>query len=642
VGTGIRWAVLGLLVVAWNVPAFAQPFKESNVPPWVSAALAQLAADGLIQGYPDGTFRGDRALTRDEMAVIVARVLAKVENLERPVPAAPTPARPPKTVSPPPSPRSPVSQADIDLLLRLVNELKDELADLDLRVPAVEAELQAIKPHIDNVRISGTTRFRENVGVGGSSTPVNGNPLTTNLSAGTAALANQAQFMFKLNFDAAVVSQVGPITVATGLPYIPNNLHFIAAVVTQGNLQTFNSGNLGTMTNAPLFGSQPANTAFGNGAFGSLDSAFLDWTREWGPVVAPTTLETWLGRFGANPQPNCVADCYPVQFGPFGLLMNDTGATWSDSTGDSGVNVADGLRVALHVPALADLQAQAVLIRVEGATGSAVGSEATLPVPGDSYIFGEDAYGVDANIQVNYWTRVGLDYVGNTITAPSNTSGPSGFGNAAQWHVYGPGGGALNPANLGTLGASSYHCVPVAGTGIACPAAGTGFGGYLDSDILKGVHFDGEYAQWNDAVFGTSDTGYQLNLIWSLGDITKINPPYNYNWSLQTGYVNYGQNFYPPYGAAEADAPMNDTIYPGNAQGFLATMSFSPVISKWTVYGTYFGGSSVSNAQPLSEYEVGVQYDFATNAQFWLLARSLNINGVQQLLLYRAQIDYYF
>ena len=27
------------------------------------------------------------------------------------------------------------------------------------------------------------------------------------------------------------------------------------------------------------------------------------------------------------------------------------------------------------------------------------------------------------------------------------------------------------------------------------------------------------------------------------------------------------ENFYPPYGAAEADAAMNDTIYPGNARG---------------------------------------------------------------------------
>ena len=70
-------------------------------------------------------------------------------------------------------------------------------------------------------------------------------------------------------------------------------------------------------------------------------------------------------------------------------------------------------------------------------------------------------------------------------------------------------------------------------------------------------------------------------------------------------------------------------------------MSFSPV-DKRTVYATYFGGSSVSNGQPLSEGEIGLQYAFVQNAQFWILARSLSIDGVQQVELYRAQIDYFF
>ena len=195
----------------------------------------------------------------------------------------------------------------------------------------------------------------------------------------------------------------------------------------------------------------------------------------------------------------------------------------------------------------------------------------------------------------------------------------------------------MNPGNTNTLTPGSYHCAAVAGTGIACPAAGNGWGAYLDSDILHGVHLDAEYAEWNDAVFATSDSGYQLNFTVNLGELTKV----QHGWSLQAGYLNYGQNFYPPYGAAEADAAMNDTIYPGNAQGITAMMSISPV-DKWTVYATYFGGTSVSNGQPLSEGEIGVQYAFATNAQFWLLARSLSIGGVDQLQLYRAQIDYYF
>jgi len=636
--------MLGLLLIAWNVPAVAQPFKDSSaVPAWAYAAVATLAAQGFVQGYTDGTFRGDRAMTRDEMAVVVARILAKVESIENQLPSPQRPQAGPRAGTPPPPPPPQVTQADIDLLLRLVNELQDELADLAVRVPAAEGELRAIAPRIDNVRVTGTMRFRENVARNavGAGNPINGNPLTTDQSAETAPFTNGPQYEFKLNFDGAVVNQTGPITVATGLPFIANNLHVIAAVMTQGDsVNVFNSGNLGTATNPPAFGSQQSNAAFGNGSFGSLDSAFLDWTRQWGTSVAPKTLETWLGRFGANPQPNCMADCYPVQFGPFGLLLNDTGATWSDSTADTGVNVADGLRVALHLPDALDLQAQALIVRVQGATGSTT-DEPGVPVPSDAYIFGEDAYGIDANIQANYWTRIGAYWVGNQITPANSTPGPGGFGNAGQWHVYGPGGGSMNPGNLNTLTPGSYHCAAVAGTGIACPAAGNGWGAYLDSDIVRYIHLDGEYAQWNDAVFATSDTGYQLNLIWDLGDMTKINPPNNYNWTMQTGYLNYGQNFYPPYGSAEADAAMNDTIYPGNAQGITATMSFNPT-QKLTVYATYFGGQSQSNGQALVEGEIGFQYAFSTQAQIWFLYRSLSINGVNQLELYRAQIDYYF
>ena len=41
------------------------------------AAVAKLAAAGIVDGYPDGTYKGDRTMTRYEMAQIVAKALAK-------------------------------------------------------------------------------------------------------------------------------------------------------------------------------------------------------------------------------------------------------------------------------------------------------------------------------------------------------------------------------------------------------------------------------------------------------------------------------------------------------------------------------------------------------------------------------------
>ena len=52
------------LITGITTPAAGQPFADTPTHHWAYDALAQLAAKGLIQGYPDGTFKGDRTLTR--------------------------------------------------------------------------------------------------------------------------------------------------------------------------------------------------------------------------------------------------------------------------------------------------------------------------------------------------------------------------------------------------------------------------------------------------------------------------------------------------------------------------------------------------------------------------------------------------
>lgn len=111
---------------------------------WAFDAIAELAAKGIVEGYPDGTFKGDRAMTRYEMAMVVARLLARVEAIKIPPPA------PPAKI-----PAPPVSAADIATLRRLVNEFRAELAALGVRVTAVEEELAALRARIDNTFITG-------------------------------------------------------------------------------------------------------------------------------------------------------------------------------------------------------------------------------------------------------------------------------------------------------------------------------------------------------------------------------------------------------------------------------------------------------------------------------------------------------
>ncbi len=44
--------------------AAANPFEDVPADHWAYDAVAQLAADGVIEGYGDGTYRGDREITR--------------------------------------------------------------------------------------------------------------------------------------------------------------------------------------------------------------------------------------------------------------------------------------------------------------------------------------------------------------------------------------------------------------------------------------------------------------------------------------------------------------------------------------------------------------------------------------------------
>jgi hypothetical protein len=66
----MRWvplAIAAALVVGLSGPALGQPFADAPANHWAYEALAQLAAKGVIEGYPDGFFKGDRAMTRYEM-----------------------------------------------------------------------------------------------------------------------------------------------------------------------------------------------------------------------------------------------------------------------------------------------------------------------------------------------------------------------------------------------------------------------------------------------------------------------------------------------------------------------------------------------------------------------------------------------
>ena len=97
--------------------AAANPFSDVPRDHWAYDAVTQLAADGVVEGYGDGTYRGDRSITRYEMAQMVAKAMAK-ENM-------------------------PVS--DRALVDRLAAEFADELNNLGVRVANLEKHADMVK-----------------------------------------------------------------------------------------------------------------------------------------------------------------------------------------------------------------------------------------------------------------------------------------------------------------------------------------------------------------------------------------------------------------------------------------------------------------------------------------------------------------
>jgi hypothetical protein len=73
--------VLGSLILASVLcsPAAAQnpaPFRDVTPPHYAFDAVSELAAKGVLKGYPDGSYQGRRALTRYEFAAGLDRYLS--------------------------------------------------------------------------------------------------------------------------------------------------------------------------------------------------------------------------------------------------------------------------------------------------------------------------------------------------------------------------------------------------------------------------------------------------------------------------------------------------------------------------------------------------------------------------------------
>ena len=74
-------AIFAATAVLGVTTAFAaNPFSDVTPDSWAYQAVSQLAASGIVNGYPDGTFKGQNDITRYEMAQMIAKAMANQDR----------------------------------------------------------------------------------------------------------------------------------------------------------------------------------------------------------------------------------------------------------------------------------------------------------------------------------------------------------------------------------------------------------------------------------------------------------------------------------------------------------------------------------------------------------------------------------
>jgi hypothetical protein len=71
-----------ILGVAGTSFAAVNPFSDVPAKHWSYDAISQLSKAGILEGYSDGTFKGDKTISRYEMAIIVAKAMSKADKAD--------------------------------------------------------------------------------------------------------------------------------------------------------------------------------------------------------------------------------------------------------------------------------------------------------------------------------------------------------------------------------------------------------------------------------------------------------------------------------------------------------------------------------------------------------------------------------
>lgn len=127
----LKAAIAACFACAAVTVSAANPFTDVSADDWAYQAVASLSDEGVIDGYPDGTFRGDKHVTCYEIAQIVARLMAKEDTL---------------------------NASQKETLAKLSSQYANELKDLGVRIAELEKKRGATDL-ITELRVQSIDRY---------------------------------------------------------------------------------------------------------------------------------------------------------------------------------------------------------------------------------------------------------------------------------------------------------------------------------------------------------------------------------------------------------------------------------------------------------------------------------------------------
>ena len=128
--------IFAVMLVGVAIPSESSvnPFVDVELNHWAYDAVRQLNARGIVAGYEDGMFKGNKAASRYEVASVVARMLAFVDVNK-------------------------ASKQDVEILKQLAFEFHEELKLLGVKNEQLDSRLQVLEENVGGWKLAGKFVF---------------------------------------------------------------------------------------------------------------------------------------------------------------------------------------------------------------------------------------------------------------------------------------------------------------------------------------------------------------------------------------------------------------------------------------------------------------------------------------------------